>query len=121
MDSMATSTMVKHVPFEAIPITLKSDVAGKVSLNRNHCVRMGNVVQFSVVLGISTAYNADITDSGAVPIPKTFDTTVAAANAVIDTHCNDGRLRITRDGRLTLSNITETGSYLFNTTYIAED
>jgi hypothetical protein len=121
MDSMATSTMVKHVPFEAIPITLKSDVAGKVSLNRNHCVRMGNVIQFSVVIGISTIVNSDIADSGTVPIPKTFDTTVIANNAVIDATCKGGRLRITRDGRLTLSDITETGSYLFNATYIAED
>lgn len=121
MESMATSSVVKHTPFEPIPITLKSDVAGKVSLNRNHCVRMGNVIQFSVVLGISAVYNADITDSGAVPIPKTFDETSTATIAIIDTHCKGGRLRITRDGRLTLLDITETGSYLFNATYFAED
>ena len=122
MKSMATSVLKKQAYFKDNPITLNSNATGKISVYRNHCARYGNIFQFSVVFDVSTALdNVAIADEGAVQIPMTYDSTALGAMAIVDAHSlGGGRIRIMRNGGLTITN-APTGRYLYCCTYVIDD
>lgn len=118
---MATSVIKTQSYYKDNPITLRNDASAKVFIVRNHCVRYGNVFQFSLLLDLTEAYSGNLTDAGAVPPPKTYDTTATSTTSIIDALSNtNGRVRITKDGTLVLNSNTQ-GQALYNATYVIDD
>lgn len=106
-----------------VNVQLKSTFT-RATITRNHSCRLGKFIQISLLFNVTTAFASieEITDSNAVPKPKTFDQTATDATTIADIQSTyeECRLRITKDGTMHMQ-CNRTGNVLFTGMYIAED
>ena len=104
----------------AFTLSVASGQSSKISISRQTCHKIGNIVGLSVTFNVTTATSGYLTTSDGMPKPLA-ETGYATGNSIINSFDSSGqRVALVAEGRLYAPENLTVGLHAYNFTYVCE-